>query len=143
MRRGTWVLLLAVIALAGCGGGDEDAAVTVQMNETNGSGQTGTATLTASSDNSIQVVLELTELEFASQPAHIHEGTCAEYAALTEFEAQLATVKDSLREVVEGKSTTDVGLTPLATRTTGGYSINVHEPTGSFPTTACGDIPKR
>jgi hypothetical protein len=81
--------------------------------------------------------------KFASHPAHIHEGTCAEYAELTDFDAQFATVRDSLHDVVDGKSTTEVLLTPLVERTTGGYSINLHEPTGSFPTVACGDIPQR
>lgn len=154
MRR---ALLLAVVllGLAACGGGEDEQeaapattkpaeaeSVSVQMNEVNRSRQSGTATLTATGEDSYRVVLELSETGFASQPAHVHEGTCAEYAQMS-FDEQVNSVRDSLTNVAEGKSTTNVGLTPLASRTTGGFSINVHDPASPFPATACGDIPAR
>ena len=75
-------------------------------------------------------------------PAHIHNVTCAQYARMKSFSARYATMTDSLKFLARGHSTTDVPV-PLATRTSGGFSINVHAPTGQYPVIACGDIPKR
>jgi hypothetical protein len=148
--------LLAVAAVLGGCGGDEESApttapaareaqvVTSRIDEVDGSGISGTATLTPQAGKRFAVAVRLNGTgDGASHPAHIHDVTCDEYAKLTDFDAQLATVKDSLSNVTDGVSQTTVGLTELSERTTGGYSINVHAPESPFPAVACGDIPKR
>jgi hypothetical protein len=146
-------LLAAAAVLVGCGGDDDPGsnaapeaqkveAVTAQISEVDDSGISGTATLTPRTGKRFDVTVRLTGSGL-SHPAHIHDTTCAEYAKLADFDAQLATVKDSLSNVTDGVSETTVGLTALSERTTGGYSINVHAPESPFPAVACGDIPKR
>jgi hypothetical protein len=145
---------VAAVIVAGCGGDDEPGpvaapqqeqeAVTVDISAVEGSGISGTATLTPRMGKRFDVMVRMTGTASGpSHPAHIHDVTCAAYAKLTDFDAQLATVTDSLSNVDDGVSETTVALTELSERTTGGYSINVHAPEGPFPAVACGDIPKR
>jgi hypothetical protein len=157
MRLAVWIpLLLAVAALlAACGGGDDDASptappaialdepITVVLQEVNASGQSGTATLTAGADESIDVVLEIEGPN--GQHAHIHDVTCAKYASMNDFDAQLATVRETLADLAGGTSETQVTVLDggLPARTTGSYSINVHEKPPPYDAVACGDIPKR
>lgn len=146
-------LLVGAVLVAGCGGDDESEStaaaradepetVTVELAEVEGSGISGSATLAPRADKSFDVAVRLTGAG-PTHPAHIHDVTCAEYAAIDGFDAQLATVVDTLADVRDGASKTTVGLTELAERTTGGYAINVHAPASPFPVVACGDIPKR
>lgn len=146
----------AIAALAACGGddGSGEAAtatpkapkgITVALEERNASAQSGTATLTPRAKG-FDVALEVTKpvkFEGDAQNAHIHSVTCAEYEAIKDFNAQLETVEDSLYNLDGGKSTTTVGVVKLAERTTGGFSINVHEENYPYTVVACGDIPKR
>jgi hypothetical protein len=151
-----WIPLLVVIALpAACGGGDDDASptappavavdepVSVELHEVNASGQSGTASLTAGADESIGVVLQIEGPN--GRHAHIHDVTCAKYASMNDFDAQLATVRETLADLSEGTSQTEVTVLDggLPARTTGGYSINVHEKAPPYDAVACGDIPKR
>ena len=72
--------------------------------------------------------------------------TCAKYASITEFSAQLATVRETLENMRAGRSESNVFVLDkggLAARTTGGFSINVHEVEPPYEAVACGDIPKR
>jgi hypothetical protein len=136
--------LVAVAALAGCGGGDdgESGSVEVQLLETNASGLEGTATIVPTEDGEGMVVrVELSPAPDGGNPAHIHNVSCAEYAGMTDFAAQLETVEDTLLDLRDGVSETTLAVTPVGERATGTFSINVHEPSGSFPTVACGDIP--
>ncbi len=141
---------------AGCGGGGDDpsdapaappsstAPVTVALRAENGSGRSGTATLRRADETSMTVLIELTRSgTHPYEPAHIHTGTCADYRRLKTYDAQAATVADELQDVRDGRSESTVYTASLAQRTTGAYSINVHEPTGDNVVVACGDIPKR
>jgi hypothetical protein len=125
-----------VLALfAGCGSdngssGSEEA--TVDLSEQNGSGESGTATLTAEGDNKTKVVISLDGAPAGTpQPAHIHEGSCANLDP---------TPKYGLENVVDGKSTTEVDE-PLDELRAEDYAINVHKSGTDLKTyVACGDI---
>jgi hypothetical protein len=158
-RRSSTSFALAALAAClgalapGCGGdgstaptapreGASDATVTVELAEERGSGQAGTATLEDGADGALTVVVELSEsAKHSYHPAHVHSGTCAEYRKLGDFNARLATVVDDLQDVRDGRSESSVYGRRLADRTTGAYSINVHEPVHPYEVVACGDIP--
>jgi len=134
----TRILLLTalVLGLAACGGDDDgDEAtggdtVTVELAEQNGSGESGTATLTAEGEQT-RVVLELSNPASDSQPAHIHNGTCANLDPAPAF--GLPNVEDGSSE-----ATVDVTLDEL---TGGEYAVNVHKSNDEADVyVACGDI---
>jgi hypothetical protein len=130
-------------ALAGCGGGaGEPAGLRVPLQAENNSGVTGSAELEPGEQKSFSVVL-VAEAAEDGMHAHIHDVSCAEYRRIQGFGAQVATVADSLADFSDGRSESTVGLVELAARTTGGYSINVHEQNAPYDTVACGDIPKQ
>ena len=111
-------LVVAVGALAACGGDDEEAGgdqVTVELAEFEGSGQTGTATLTAEGEQT-RVVVSVDEPVSPSQPAHIHEGTCDDLNPEPAF---------GLPNVDDGSSETTVDAS-LESLTDGTYAINLH-----------------
>jgi hypothetical protein len=119
--------------------------VTIDLAEQNDSGQTGSATLRASGDESFDVLIEMSppaKFPGNSQNAHIHEVSCAEYAAMKGFTERLETVVDWLSNLAKGRSTTTVQQ-PLSERADGTFSINVHEQNTPYTVVACGDIPKR
>ncbi|MDQ4028483.1 MAG: hypothetical protein M3214_10615 [Actinomycetota bacterium] len=151
-------IAVLALSLAACGGGDEGAAtaaeetttqaavepVTVELAEEHGSGQSGTATLTPVGEGAIptfEVVISLTPPMDASLPAHIHDVTCAEYEAeLDSVEEIEASIQTFLNDVRDGESTSTASGA-LEERTTGEYSINVHDPGRGQETVVCGDIP--
>lgn len=138
--------------LVACGGDDEERApagtptpapkadetVAFKLAEENRSGSSGTATLKGG-DEGFSVRLTLKGRR-ASSPAHFHTGTCKEYRALKDFDAQFATVAVPLTDVIDGKSSTDV-VSPLSDYRTDRFSINVHSTKAGFPVVACGDVP--
>lgn len=147
MRRsslvpGILVMVLAVFALAACGGGGNDEGgggdetsggageVTITLNEVAGSGQTGTATLTA--DATITNVLIVIEGgSSGTQPAHIHKGTCEQLNPEPAY--GLLEVQNDFSQ-----STVDV---PLDTLIAGEYAINLHMSPANLETyTSCGNI---
>jgi hypothetical protein len=119
---------------------------TLELTTQNKSGQRGTATLAPrEGGDGFTVVLEVTPPKrFAgpTQHAHIHDVTCEEYASISGFDAQLATVEDTLNDLQEGRSETTFLATPLSERTTGAFSINVHEQNHPFVAVAGGDNPR-
>ena len=141
--------------VAGCGGDDSPAKpaataepaappVTVALREEAASGETGTATLRAIDGTSMSVVLELAPAQVHPYYyAHIHKGTCADYRKLKTAAQQEETVADELQDVRAGKSESTVYTASLEQRTTGDFSINVHQPTEGYRVVACGDIPRR
>jgi hypothetical protein len=136
LKRGGFLaasLLTALgFAVAGCGGGDDEAGVTVDLGTQNESGQSGTATLTADGEKTT-VTIELSNPPGDAQPAHIHAGTCAELNPQPEF---------PLANVVDGKSETTVDA-PLSALEGEDYAINIHMSEADVETyVACGDIPK-
>ena len=128
MRR---VLALAVVTLAGCGGGGapEGASVGVELRDFNGSGQFGRANVERVSAESVRVTIELEGAPARAQPAAVVTGGC------TSFDP---TVEHRLEPVVRGRSQSTV-RTPLDELTTGGYGIAVG---GTRPEqfVACGDL---
>jgi hypothetical protein len=125
---------LALLALVGCGGDDDEATsgdeVTVELAEFDGSGQSGTATLTAEGDQT-RVVVSIGDPVSPSQPAHIHEGTCDDLNPEPAF---------GLPNVDDGSSETTVD-TMLESLTSGTYAINLHMSNEDLATyTSCGDI---
>jgi Cu/Zn superoxide dismutase len=125
-------LSLALLAFAGCGGDDEESAdeVTVELAAVGDSGQTGTVTLTAEGDQT-RVVIEVDEPVSASQPAHIHEGTCDDLNPTPEH---------GLQNVDDGQSDTTVEAS-LEELQEEPYAINLHMSADDLETyTSCGDI---
>jgi hypothetical protein len=128
------VLILAALAfLSGCGSGDGESGsdeVVVDLEEQNGSGESGTATLTTDGEKT-KVVIALENPSTAPQPAHIHEGSCAELDPTPAY---------GLENVVGGKSTTTVDR-PLDELRDGDYAINVHKSADEVDVyVACGDM---
>jgi CHRD domain len=131
------IVLIGVVALlaAGCGGDDEGSAsgggsVTMQLSEQNGSGESGTATLTAEGE-STRVEIDISNGTSEPQPAHIHEGSCANLNP---------TPKYALQNVVDGKSTSTVAAS-LDDLKSEAYAINVHKSAMELQTyVSCGDI---
>jgi CHRD domain len=110
-----------------------DNMVTVPFKAQNKSGETGTATLTADG-NKTRVEIALSGAPATAQPAHVHDGSCANIDPKP---------KHPLTSVVNGKSTTTLDV-PLAQLTGGNLAINVHKSAAELTTyVACGDIPKK
>jgi hypothetical protein len=137
VRKAIVVLAILAFSAAGCGGesGDEglaagDGSVTVQLAAQNGSGESGTATLTAEGEMT-RVEVDVSNGTSAPQPAHIHEGSCADLDP---------TPKYPLQNVVDGMSTStvDASLDKLKSEA---YAINVHKSESDLQTyVSCGDI---
>ena len=106
--------------------------ITVQLFEQNGSGENGTATLTEQ-NGQVMVTLNLTGAPSGvAQPAHIHEGTCADLNP---------TPKYPLTNVVNGSSTTTVPVTLAELTGNEAYAINVHKSASEVNVyVSCGDI---
>jgi opacity protein-like surface antigen len=107
------------------------STLTIALNAENGSGETGTATLTQAGDD-VKVVVSLKGAPATTpQPAHIHDGTCAD----------LKGVAYPLTNVVGGSSTTTVKGVTVDKLVGGTYAINVHESADNLGKyVACGNI---
>lgn len=129
------VSALMLCVLAGFGASPasaQGAQITVQMLEQNGSGESGTATITEE-NGQIMVTLNLTGAPAGvAQPAHIHEGTCANLNPSPKY---------PLTTVMDGASTTTVPVTLGDLTGSQAYAINVHKSaTEAKIYVACGDI---
>jgi hypothetical protein len=130
--------------VAAVDGGAAGAKTAIALRQQNRSGQSGTATLIERADGTFTVRLRMSKpVRFPGprQNAHIHNVTCAKYARMKSFNAQLATVADWLTNLSRGRSTTHVSV-PLAKRMTGRFAINVHEQNPPYTVVACGNIPR-
>lgn len=110
----------------------EDVAggIDVTLNEQNASGQSGTATLTRGEGGTLHVAISISGGTADQQPAHIHEGTCADLNPTPAF--PLESVNGQSESDVE-VSLEDLALTP--------YAINVHKSEAEADVyVACGDI---
>ena len=110
------------------------SAVTVPIAQQNGSSQTGTATLTPTADGKgTKVDIELKgEPDGATEPAHIHLGTCSKLDPAPKY---------PLSSIVGGKSASTVDV-PLAQLQASPLAINVHQSAAALQTyVACGNIP--
>jgi hypothetical protein len=118
-------------ALSTASAATSTAAVTIAAQ--NASGESGTAMLTQQGSD-VQVSIVLTGAPATTpQPAHIHDGTCAD----------LKGVAYALTNVVDGKSTTIVKDVTIDKLLGGTYAINVHESAANLGKyVACGNIAK-
>ena len=109
----------------------QDKPVTVDLSAQNASGESGTATLTPQGDKT-QVMIKLTGAPAGvQQPAHIHDGSCANLDPKPRV---------PLQNLVGGTSTTTVDM-KLADIMGKGGAINVHKSTSDLKTyVACGDL---
>lgn len=136
MSKGTVVIVIGLtLALAGCGGngGGGSESASVKISAQNGSGESGTAELTNAGDKTKVVVTLDGEPASASQPAHIHKGSCANLDPTPAY---------ALPNVVNGRSEATVDE-PLDDLKEESYAINVHKSASDLKTyVACGDIGK-
>jgi hypothetical protein len=124
--------LCAAFALVAAGAAfAQDKPVTVKISAQNASGESGTATLTPQGDKT-RVAIKLTGApEGTPQPAHIHDGSCAQLDPKPRI---------PLQNVAGGDSTTtlDMKLSDIMSK---GGAINVHKSTSDLKTyVACGDL---
>jgi hypothetical protein len=115
-------LLVALALLALAGSAAHAQTVTgghwvAPLNAQNGSSESGTVTMTAVDAGHTEVVIQLANGTSTPQPAHVHEGTCANLNPKPEY---------PLNNVVDGMSDTTiaVGVDELVH---GGYAVNVHK----------------
>ena len=143
----TVTTLAGALAIAANASGGEAGVQTVRvtLKQENKSGQSGAATLVSRGSGFVVTIKVSAPKKFPgrAQNAHIHRGTCAAYRRLNSFDAQLATVVDQLNNLSRNRSRTVVPIPPLKQRTTGRYSINVHEQNAPYTVVACGNIPRR
>jgi Cu/Zn superoxide dismutase len=106
--------------------------VNVRMNAQNKSGETGTAKLTPEGDQTRVDITLKGQAPGASQPAHIHEGTCAKLNPKPKY---------GLANVVDGKSSTLVPVSEKDLLSGKKLAINVHKSAEDIKTyVSCGDI---
>jgi hypothetical protein len=138
-RTGFAVLaLLVAMALAGCGGDDEEATgsadgLTLTLGEQASSGQSGTATLTADGDARTRVVVELSNPPSVEQPSHVHSGTCDDIGAVV---APLESINDGRAESVVQMSLKELQR--------GDLIVHAHKSEAeSKVSVACSEIPEQ
>ena len=109
----------------------QDKPVTVSLSAQNASGESGTATLTPQGDKTQMVIKPTGAPAGVPQPAHIHDGNCANLEPKPRI---------PLQTLVEGTSTTTVDM-KLADIMSKGGAINVHKSTADLKTyVACADL---
>jgi hypothetical protein len=111
------------------GGGGK--SVQVPLEPQSNSGETGTVKLTPMGDKTRVEISLRGESRGVAQPAHIHEGSCAQLDPKPKY---------PLNNVVNGKSTTEVPAR-IDTLTGGSMAVNVHKSGDDLKTyVACGDL---
>jgi hypothetical protein len=105
----------------------------INMGAMNGSKQDGSASVGDSGKNAVKVTINLAnEPKAASEPAHIHKGTCKKLDP--------APFKP-LSNVIGGKSSTAIAGLTVADLKKGKYAINVHKSANDLKTyVSCGDL---
>ena len=123
-----WSMPAIVIAQQMMSGPDH---VTVTLKPQNSSGESGTATLTQKGSD-VEVIVHMKNAVAATQPIHIHVGSCANLDPKPKY--PLTLVKD-------GESVTTVKDVQLSALTASPFAINVHKSPADVGTyVACGDI---
>lgn len=107
-------------------------SMTINLGAQNGSGQDGQAFLNDTSGG-LRVKLQVkNEPKGASEPAHIHQGTCAKLNPAP---------WKGLSNVVDGVSVTTIPGLTLAELKKAHYAINVHESAANLKHyVSCGDL---
>jgi hypothetical protein len=118
---GALLLILAGPAFA------QQSVLVKQFSDQNGSGETGLVTiLPNATGDGITVTLALSgEPAGASQPAHIHTGSCG---------PSLGGVFKPLSPVVDGQSVTNIPGLTIAALASGTYAVNVHKSAAEITT---------
>lgn len=103
----------------------------INMGQQNNSGEAGSANVTDVKGGA-NVSIEIKQPKGASQPAHIHKGTCKKLDPAP---------WKPLTSVVNGKSFTHVPGLTVAELKKGKYAINVHKSANDLKTyVSCGDL---
>jgi len=109
-----------------------NSVLNINMGPQNGSKQNGTATVKDVSGGVWVKVSVMNEPKGASEPAHIHQGTCAKLNP---------SPWRSLNNVVNGTSTTTVKGITVAQLKKAHYAINVHKSAAQLTVyVSCGDL---
>jgi hypothetical protein len=121
--------------------------VTIPLVEQNGSGQSGTATITIYQRKGkkarfrVRLSVAPTSGKYGvATYAHIHNTSCAGYAAMTPSE-QSTTIVMPLSDLRGGRSSSTLYV-PVAPYVNGHASINVHAADATYTVVACADVPK-
>ena len=129
-RFGFALALVALVALSGTILASTEH-LTATMHALGGSGQSGTATISSPVGGKQTVTIDLSgEPKGASEPAHIHPGSCAKPNPVP---------KAALKPVVEGRSVTTI---PALGSKAGALAILVHKGMGADMNSyaSCGDV---
>jgi hypothetical protein len=129
-RLGFVLALIALVALPGMIQA-KSKNLSVAMKALSGSGQSGTATISSPSGGHQTVTIDLSgEPKGASEPAHIHPGSCAKLNPVP---------KVALKPIVDGRSVTTIP----ALGSGGTWAIAVHKGMAGAMNTyvSCGDTP--
>lgn len=121
------IALTAVMLLNAC----TAKGTTVVINAQNTSGQSGTAVFTEL-DGKVHVSVTLPGgAQKVPQPIHLHAGTCE----------KLGDIKQSLNDIVNGKSETDLNITMADLKAQMPMVINAHKSYEDVKTyVACGNV---
>jgi hypothetical protein len=108
------------------------SVMNINMGAMNGSKQDGSASIT-NKGKGVEVVVKLNnEPKGASEPSHIHQGTCKKINPAP---------WKPLKNVVDGTATTMVPGVTVAELKKGTYAINVHKSAADLKTyVSCGDL---
>src|SRR6185436_14473483 len=111
----------------------QQKSISVPIHAQNKSGEAGTAKLTPEGDKTKVEISLKGAPKGVSQPAHIHDGSCAKLDPKPKY---------GLQNVVDGKSTSEVPV-KIDELMGGNLAINVHKSAEEVKTyVACGDIKK-
>ncbi len=106
--------------------------LSLQMGSQNNSGITGTASLTALGGGLLRVEIKVSGAGAGPQPAHIHDGTCAQLAP--------GPPKFSLNPVSNGASSSDIDAS-IEQLISGPHAVHMHKSQEELPVyVACSDI---
>ncbi|HLI94612.1 MAG TPA: hypothetical protein VKT72_00840 [Candidatus Baltobacteraceae bacterium] len=123
--------LAVALAVTGVAYAAAPQTITVAMKAENNSGENGTARLTQTSKG-VKVEVMIKGAPAASQPTHIHPGTCTKLNPAPEA---------PLSPLENGKSVTVLSGKKLSDFTGGKFSINVHKSSDDLKTyVSCGLI---
>jgi hypothetical protein len=129
-RLGFVLVLVALVTLSGTILASTKH-MTATMKALGGSGQSGTATISSPVGGKQTVTIDLSAVpKGASEPAHIHPGTCAKPNPVP---------KAVLKDVVDGRSVSTISALPSKS---GSWAILVHKNMGAGMNTyvSCGDV---
>ena len=134
-RRWTRVFALMAGLVLAIGGTSFAAAqgqsVTLNLTSQNNSGIVGTATVTELGAGKMRIVIQVMGAGAGPQPAHIHEGTCANLNPAPKF---------TLASIANGTSTTEVDGS-LQQLTSSPHAIHLHKSPDELPIyVSCADI---